>query len=71
MTRIREKQEHDRTEYRFNYSAYPSVPSALSAVRLHLYWLLTTICDALLLNSTWSLTLWICAACSFKPAVRV
>jgi hypothetical protein len=63
------KQEHDRTEYRFNYSAYPSVPSALSAVPLHLYWLLATSCDAVLLNSTWSLTFWICAAGSFKPAV--
>src|SRR5882724_9087232 len=64
------KQEHDRTEYRFNHSAYPSVPSALSVVQLQLYWLLTTSCDAVLLNSTWSLTFWICAACSLRLAVR-
>jgi hypothetical protein len=31
------KQEHDRTEYDFNHSAYPSVPSALSAVQLPFY----------------------------------
>src|SRR5436190_3446819 len=47
-----------------------SVSDTESRFKSELYGLLTTICGAGLVTSSWALTFWICAACSLSCALR-
>src|SRR6266536_2922695 len=52
-------------------SKIASVPCTQGCFTSQLYGLFTTTCGARLLTSSWALTLWICAACSFSCATMV